>query len=93
MLIVGLNLLLGFVCGIRLTLFPFVIVMLSALIASAFALHDSGVLATLGQLALSAIFLQVGYVLGIVARAYAGSVSPRLSSKASTPGSLPRKAR
>ena len=93
MLIVGLNLLLGLVCGIRLTLFPFLIVMVSALIASAFALHDSSLLAMIGQLALSAVFLQAGYVLGIVVRAYAGSVSPRFSSRASTPGSLPRKAR
>jgi heme/copper-type cytochrome/quinol oxidase subunit 4 len=70
MLIAGFNFFIGFACGLRLTLVPFILVMLIALVAEgALIFSDIGVLSAIGQLALAAFCLQAGYVGGVLARA------------------------
>ncbi|MDB5545353.1 MAG: hypothetical protein JWO64_2502 [Hyphomicrobiales bacterium] len=72
MLIAGFNFSLGFACGLRLALVPFVLVMLIALvIEGALVFSDVGLLAAIGQFALAALFLQAGYVGGVLVRARA----------------------
>jgi hypothetical protein len=94
MLLAGFHLVFGFACGLRLTMPAFLAVMLAAMAATLiFVLQDAGVLTALGQMALASGCLQAGYLLGVVLRAYAGEARPRFSKSASTPGSLPRKAR
>ena len=72
MLIAGFSFFIGFACGLRLTLIPFILVMLVALVVDAALLSgDIGLLAAIGQLALAAFCLQAGYVGGVLARARA----------------------
>jgi hypothetical protein len=72
----------------------FVAVMVVALVLTlAFILDGVSTLAMVGQLALALVCLQVGYFVGVLVRAYADVARPRFSKRASTPGSLPRKAR
>ena len=73
MLIAGFHLFVGFACGLRLTLAPFVIIMLAALLAIAIlSFNESTILGEIGIVALAASCLQAGYVFGILVRARAG---------------------
>jgi hypothetical protein len=73
MLIAGLNLLVGFACGLQLTLLSFILVMLIALAGDAILIFtDTALLAAIGLLALAAFCLQAGYVGGLLVRARAG---------------------
>jgi hypothetical protein len=72
MLIAGLNFLVGFACGLRLTLVPFILVMLVALVVDAiWIFREIDLLAAIGHLALATFCLQAGYVGGVLVRARA----------------------
>jgi hypothetical protein len=72
MLIAGFNLLVGVACGLRLTLLPFILVMIATMVAVATLLfsHEAGLLSMVAQLALAAFCLQTGYVCGVLVRAW-----------------------
>lgn len=72
MLIAAFNLLVGVACGLRLTLLPFVLVMMAtmAAVGTLFFTNDAGLLVMIGQLALAAFCLQTGYVCGLLVRVW-----------------------
>ncbi|MDB5642103.1 MAG: hypothetical protein JWN07_1420 [Hyphomicrobiales bacterium] len=73
MLIAGINAFIGFACGLKLTLLPFVVAMFFALSGVALVnfVVDASVLSAIGQLALASFCLQAGYVTGLLVRALA----------------------
>jgi hypothetical protein len=72
MLIAGFHFFVGFACGLRLTVVPFILVMLVALLVDAvWIFSDIELLAAIGHLALAAFCLQAGYVGGVLVRARA----------------------
>jgi hypothetical protein len=73
MLIAGLNFFVGLVCGFRLTLAQFILLMFIALTIDAVLIFsDMALLAAIGHLALAAFCLQAGYVGGVLVRARVG---------------------
>ncbi len=70
MLIAASNFIIGFACGLRLTLLAFVTIMLAILASVAvLSLREDTVVAAMAQVALAALCLQAGYVGGVFLRA------------------------
>lgn len=70
MAMAGFNFLLGFGCGLRLTLLPFIIVTLLVLPACAIWLvaTENAALSAVAQWMLAAVALQAGYLGGVLTR-------------------------